>query len=164
MTNVITGADALSRCSWVGNDPEYIQLLKQRAQGSERIQFRTPMPYDQLIARLNQYDVGIHVVPPTNFNNRWALPNKFFDYVQARLALIIGPSTEMRRVLEPRGFGAVADDFSVAALTRVLDSLTPDSVNGWKSRASAAARELSSEAQVEVWGAAVDALAKREET
>lgn len=148
----------------MGNDPEYIELLKARAQGSERIQFRTPMRYDQLIARLNEYDVGIHVVPPTNFNNRWALPNKFFDYVQARLALIIGPSTEMRSVLEPRGFGAVADDFSVAALTRVLDSLTPDSVSTWKSRASAAARELSSEAQVEIWGAAVEALARREES
>lgn len=142
----------------MGNDPEYIALLRDRAAGSDSIRFLDPVPYKDLIARLNGYDVGIHVIAPTNFNNRWALPNKFFDYVQARLGLIIGPSSEMRRILDSHGFGAVADDFGAAALTRALDSLTADQVRNWKSRADAVAHELSSETQVEVWGTAIGAL------
>ena len=142
----------------MGNNPEYIALLEERAAGSRRIQFLDPVPYQDLVARLHEYDVGICVIAPTNFNNRWSLPNKFFDYVQARLGLIIGPSSEMRRILDAHGFGTVADDFGAAALTRVLDSLTVDQVRDWKSRAAAAAHELSSETQVEVWGTAIGAL------
>ncbi len=143
------------------NDPNYIALLRERAAGSDRVRFPDPLPYQDLIARLNEYDVGIHVIAPTNFNNRWALPNKFFDYVQARLGLIIGPSSEMRHILDSHGFGVAADDFTAAALTRVLDSLTVEQVHEWKSRAATAARELSSETQVEVWDAAIVALTDR---
>lgn len=145
----------------MGNDPHYVVELHEQAAASDRVRFPEPVPYQQLISRLNEYDVGIHVIAPTNFNNRWALPNKFFDYVQARLGLIIGPSVEMQRLLEAHELGAVADDFDVAALTRVVDSLTVDRVRTWKSHASASAHELSSETQVEVWGAAIAALANR---
>lgn len=146
----------------MGNDPEYVTELRERAASSDRIKFPDTVPYQQLIARLNEYDVGIHVIAPTNFNNRWALPNKFFDYVQARLGLIIGPSAEMQDILEAHGIGAIADDFEAAALTRVLDSLTADLVSTWKSHAAASAHVLSAEAQVKVWGAAVKALADEE--
>lgn len=145
----------------MGNDPDYIAELRDRAAGSARIRFPEPVPYSQLIDRLNEYDIGVHVIAPTNFNNRLALPNKFFDYVQARLGLIIGPSLEMRSLLDAHGFGAVADDFGADAVTRILDSLTVERVRTWKSHAAAAAHALSSETQVEVWGRAIDALANR---
>ncbi|MHA6694000.1 glycosyltransferase family protein [Homoserinimonas sp. A520] len=145
----------------MGNDPEYVQELRSLAAGSDRIRFPEPVPYQDLIACLNEYDVGVHIVAPTNFNNRWALPNKFFDYVQARLGLIIGPSSEMQNLLRAHGFGAVADDFSAAALTKVLDSLTVDQISTWKSHAATAAHELSAEAQMGAWSAAVRALADR---
>lgn len=144
----------------MGNDPEYVAELRERAT-SDRVRFPEAVSYEQLIRRLNEYDVGIHVIAPTNFNNRWALPNKFFDYVQARLGLIIGPSAEMQGLLDAHGLGAVADDFDAPALTRVLDSLTPAQVHTWKSHAAAAAHALSSEQQVQIWGAAIDALSER---
>ncbi|MBX3308847.1 MAG: glycosyltransferase family 1 protein [Cryobacterium sp.] len=139
----------------MGNDPEYIAELKERATGSARVRVLDPLPYAELIARLNGYDIGIHVIAPTNFNNHWSLPNKFFDYVQARLGLIIGPSPEMRRILSEYDLGAVTEDFSAVALTKVLDSLTVDKVRKWKDHANAAARSLSSETQVRVWEVAI---------
>ncbi|MEO8527455.1 MAG: glycosyltransferase family 1 protein [Pseudolysinimonas sp.] len=145
----------------MGNDPEYVVELRERAAGSGRVRFPDAVPYAQLISRLNEYDVGLHIMAPTNFNNRWALPNKFFDYVQARLGLIIGPSAEMQNILVAHEFGTVSDDFGAAALTRVLDALTPEQVDAWKAHALVAAKALSSESQVEIWGVAVDALADR---
>lgn len=145
----------------MGNDPEYITELRSLAAGSDRISFPEPVPYQDLISRLNEYDVGVHIVAPTNFNNRWALPNKFFDYVQARLGLIIGPTSEMQNLLEEHKFGAVADDFGTAALTEVLDSLTVDQIRSWKSHATTAAHALSAEAQMGAWSSAVSALANR---
>lgn len=139
----------------MGNDPDYVKQLRERVAGSGRVRVLDPLPYADLIARLNEYDIGIHVIAPTNFNNRWSLPNKFFDYVQARLGLIIGPSPEMQRLLIENGLGVVSDDFGAVALTRVLDSLTADLVHSWKAHATAAARALSSESQVQVWDGAI---------
>jgi len=146
----------------MGNDPEYVVELRERAAGSDRIRFPEPVPYRDLIARLNEYDVGVHIVAPTNFNNRWALPNKFFDYVQARLGLIIGPSAEMERLLQANGLGAVTAGFDAASLQRVLDSLTAEDVRTWKAHAVESAHALSSEMQVEIWGSAVAALVDRQ--
>ncbi len=142
----------------MGNDPGYIAELQGRAAGSPRIRFPEPLPYEELITRLNEYDVGVPLIPPTNFNNRCALPNKFFDYVQARLGVIIGPSAEMRHVLERYHLGAVADDFTAAALTRTLDALTVEQVNEWKSAAVDAAHALSAETQAKAWANAIEAL------
>ncbi len=148
----------------MGNDPEYIAELRKRASESDRIRFRDPVPYQELIARLNEYDIGIHVIAPTNFNNRFALPNKFFDYVQARLGLIIGPSSEMKNILDAYEFGAVTSDFNAPALTRVLDSLTTEQIQTWKSHATAAAHALSAEAQMKPWSTAIRALAERKQS
>lgn len=145
----------------MGNDPEYVAELRERAAGSDRVRFPEPVAYEQLIATLNKYDVGIHVVAPTNFNNRWALPNKFFDYVQARLGLIIGPSSEMQGLLEAGEFGAVTHDFGAPALTAVLDSLTPQLVDGWKAHSDASAHALSAEKQVQIWDDAIRELLER---
>jgi len=144
----------------MANDPAHVDELRARAGESGRVNFPDPVPYKELIAQLNGYDLGVHVIAPTNFNNRWALPNKFFDYVQARLGLIIGPSPEMQLLLEKHKLGAVAEDFDAPALTAVLDSLTVEQVREWKANAQTAAHDLSSESQVVVWGAAIEALAK----
>lgn len=142
----------------MGNDPAYVEELRQRAAGSDRIVMREPLPYAQLIDRLNAYDVGIHIIAPTNFNNRWSLPNKFFDYTQARLGLIIGPSPEMSSLLAEHGIGAVSADFGAPALTQVIDSLDVETVSGWKEHAHLAARALSSESQVTVWVAVIEQI------
>src|SRR5699024_9093725 len=115
------------------NNPTYHAHLTELAEASHgRVRVLPPVPNGELVRTLNSYDVGLHVLPPTSFNNAWALPNKFFDYVQARLGLIIGPSPEMSSILETYSFGAVADDFTPEALTRVLDTVTPELIAEWK--------------------------------
>ena len=54
------------------------------------------------------YDIGVFLVPPTTFNLRHTLPNKFFEFIQARLAVAVGPSPEMARIVEQNGCGVVA--------------------------------------------------------
>jgi hypothetical protein len=142
------------------NDVLYLATLKEIAeQLGPRIRMRDPLPHAELVSALNAYDVGVHVLPPTSFNNANALPNKFFDYVQSRLGLVIGPSPEMARVLEEYGFGAVAADFTVEAIRTVIDGLTPDRVAEWKRRSDAAAEPLSADHQIEVWLRAIERLA-----
>ena len=152
---IATTSDVTLDLYLMGNDPDYVEELRARAATSPRVRVLDPIPYSRLIAELNHYDVGMHVIAPTNFNNRWSLPNKFFDYVQARLGLIIGPSPEMSRLLSEYQLGAVSADFGSAGLTSVLNAVTPEQVATWKAHAAAAAHALSSESQVEVWDEAI---------
>lgn len=143
------------------NDPALIGELREQAARVPGVRVCDPVPYAELIATLNAYDVGVFVLPPVNFNYRWALPNKLFDFVQARLAIVIGPSPEMARVVERHDLGVVAPDFTARGLAAALDGLTPDDVARFKSASDAAARELSAERQVEAWKRAVDTIAGR---
>ncbi|MFF1571814.1 glycosyltransferase family 1 protein [Leifsonia sp. NPDC058292] len=140
------------------NEPDYVAELKAQGAGVAGLTFRDPVPYDRLVDTLAEYDVSMTFLPPTNFNLAHALPNKFFEAVQARLGLIIGPSPEMVAILEQYGLGEVVPDFSVESLRSVIARLTPESVAAWKAAAHAAARDLSSEAQQKGWEDAIAAL------
>lgn len=141
------------------SDDEYLAFLRERAGGDERIRFREPVPYAELIDTLHQYDVGLSLIAPTTFNLAWCLPNKFFDFIQARLGVITGPSPEMVAFIDEYGFGLVADDFTGEALARVLDTLTPEKVAELKDASHRHAHELSGERQSEIWGQVVAEMA-----
>ena len=135
------------------------ELQQLAAELGDRIRIHEPVAQAVLIDTLHAADLGIHVLPPTSENNALALPNKFFDFVQARLGVIVGPSLEMARLVREHGLGVVTDGFTREDITAVLDALTPEAVAGYRRAAHAAAHALSAEAQVEVWVDAVDAIA-----
>lgn len=160
MAEAVVAADADVSLDFflTANDPGYIRELRAFAETTDRVRVLDPVAYDDLIRTLNEYDVGVFLLPPVNFNYRWALPNKLFDYVQARLGVIIGPSPEMTRVLQTYGFGVVADGFEAGDLTRALNDLSADRIAQWKQSADAAAAELCGERQVELWASAIRRL------
>ncbi|GAA2235041.1 glycosyltransferase family 4 protein [Rarobacter faecitabidus] len=143
----------------VPNEPAYVDELRSNVAGNPRVTVHDPVPYADLARTLNGYDVGVHLLPPVNFNNRWALPNKLFDYVQARLGVLIGPSPEMAHYVNEYGIGKVADGFASGDLTVAIDQLTPDRVSAWKAAADANAERLCAESQVQIWRAAIERLA-----
>jgi hypothetical protein len=126
--------------------PAYVERLKRRAGGDSRIRFLPPVPMLELVRFANGYDVGVLLLPPRSFNDLHALPNKFFEFVQSRLAVAIGPSPEMAAIVERHGFGVVAADFRPESLAHALRSLDARKIDGMKQRAHEAARELSFEA------------------
>jgi glycosyltransferase involved in cell wall biosynthesis len=129
----------------------YLQSLKALANTTPKVTIHGPVPNSELIDVLGQHDLGVHLLPAINFNHRWALPNKFFDYVQARLGIIIGPSPEMSRLVHQHGLGVVSKDFTAQSLTELLNTLRPEQVAQWKAGSDAAARELSGEHQLETF-------------
>ena len=170
--NIITMIDAVEQSNsdvtldfyLTPNHPDYLEEVKARAAQVDGVTVHDAVPYADLITLLNGFDVGVHLLPPTNFNNTWALPNKLFDFVQARLAVLIGPSPEMVDYVDTHSIGVVADDFSAEALARAIDTLTVDGVTEMKRASHAAARDMSSESQVQIWGAKIDALFARATT
>jgi glycosyltransferase involved in cell wall biosynthesis len=141
------------------NDPAYLAELQQRTQDLPQVRFHEPVPPEQLGEVLARCDVGVFLLPPLTFNYRYTLPNKLFDFVQARLAVLVGPSPEMAELVRRHGLGVVTDDFTAASLAQALDELSDDDVARFKAASHAVARDYSAEVQVQGWASAVDALA-----
>jgi hypothetical protein len=138
----------------------YVETLRESAERSGgRVVLHDPVPQRELVSTLNDYDVGVYLLEPQTFNSTWALPNKIFDFVQARLGVVVGPSPEMAEMVRSHGVGTVTDGFTAADLTRVLDIVTSTDVAAWKKGSTAAAHELSAETVQHVWEHAVDAIA-----
>ncbi len=130
----------------VETDPVYLAELREMAREDRRVRFVEPVAMPEICRHLNQYDVGIYLLPPVNFNHEHALPNKFFEFIQARLAVAIGPSPEMALIVEEYSLGVIADSFEPRALAAALERLTDESIRGYKLAADRAARELNYEA------------------
>jgi len=142
----------------VGNDASYLQELRNRASRDPRIRFVPPVRMEDICRMTNDYDVGLYLLPPLNFNQRFALPNKLFEFIQARLAIAIGPSPEMARIVRQHGVGVVADSFEPAALAGVLSSLTDQEVSLYKRASHAAADRLCFEAAADRMLALIERL------
>lgn len=140
------------------NEPDYVADLKRLGAQIPRVHFREPVPYDKLVDTVAEYDVALSFIPPTNFSKANALPNKFFEAVQARVGVIIGPGPEMSPLLEKYGFGESTTDYEARSLATTLHNLTPAKVTAWKQAAHRAAPELSSEETVRVWADALAAM------
>ncbi|HYP51398.1 MAG TPA: hypothetical protein VEQ34_10685 [Pyrinomonadaceae bacterium] len=89
--------------------------------------------------------MGIYSLAPTNFNNKYALPNKLFEFVQGRLAICIAPSPEMERIVKEFDLGVVAQDFTPRAMAQALGNLSADKIAHFKAQSDKSARQLSSE-------------------
>jgi hypothetical protein len=126
-------------------DERYLLTLRARAAGNPRIRFLEPIDPNELARFGNAYDIGIFLLPPRHANQLHVLPNKFFEFVQARLAVAIGPSPEMATLARKYGFGIVAQDWTPGALANALNSVDSGDLAAMKEAAAAAASDLSAE-------------------
>jgi len=135
-----------------------MERLRARTARSPRVRLHDPVAYDQLVSTLSEYDVGVFVLPPATFSYAHALPNKLFDFVQARLAIIVGPTPEMAELVREHDLGFVTADFSAEALCAVLEAVSRDDIDQAKAASSRAARALASENLSRQWQVLVDRL------
>lgn len=129
----------------------YIESLKKLALPFNNVKFLPPVGTKEIAGFTNQFDVGIYSLPPTNFNNRHALPNKFFEFVQARLAIVIAPSPEMAQIVCDRDLGLVAKDFSPESMADAIKTLTAEKIDHFKAQSDKHAYELSAEKNREIF-------------
>jgi len=123
----------------------YFRYLQGEARKRPNVRVIRPVEYRDIIPFINEYDVGLYLLQPVNFNQRHALPNKLFEFIQARLAVGIGPSPAMKSIVDQYGCGIVSAEFSPESLARELNSLSPERIRRYKEKADEAARELNAD-------------------
>ncbi|MDO4666063.1 MAG: hypothetical protein Q4A71_07700 [Actinomycetaceae bacterium] len=129
---------------------KHLGELRELARGCERITFHDPVKPAELPATLNQYDVGVFWIPPTNTNTRLALPNKLFDFIQGRLAIAVGPTIEMQKLVENYELGVISAGYETDQIIASLNTLTTEQIRHFKDNANVAARDLCFETEAKV--------------
>jgi hypothetical protein len=132
-----------------GGSSRFRDALVARASGNSRVRFPSPVPMREIVRTANAYDIGLFLLPPNNLNRRYALPNKLFEFIQARLAVAVGPSPEMAGLVHHYGCGVVAGDFTPEALAAELNALDAVKIAALKRASHTAAAELCAERNVD---------------
>ncbi len=127
----------------------YIEKLKQLAAKTPRVRILEPVDSEEIIAFSNQYDIAVYLLPDTLDNFRYAMPNKFFEFIQSRLMIAISPNVEMKQITQEHRLGVVAPNYSPKALAAELNKCSADEISRYKQNTHLAASKLCSEAQHE---------------
>ena len=128
---------------------EYLQQLEQMVKTRKNVRIITPVPFEEIIPFTSQYDIGFYILKPANFNHLYALPNKFFEFIQARLMIAISPNPEMARLVKQYNLGIIAKDFSPQEMAKSLNALTKEQILQYKENANKTAKILNAEKEGE---------------
>lgn len=129
----------------VPSDKKYMEKLSARVSSNPKIRLIEPVLMQNISDSCNKYDIGVFLLRPVNFNYQFALPNKFFEFIQSRLAVAIGPSPEMARIVKQYNCGIVSKTFAPSDLADKLNGLTSKQIQYFKSRSHEAAKDLCAE-------------------
>lgn len=138
----------------------YLESLKLLVKNDSRITIINPVKSSEVVNFIHSYDMGIFLLPPINFNYANTLPNKLFDFIQAKLAIAIGPTPEMAEIVNTYNLGVVSDDFNPQSLGKKINSLTAQDIFQFKNQSDKASKELSAEKNKTALNDIIDQLLK----
>lgn len=104
----------------IPTDKKYYGELLVLAQETDNVRVVSPIQLDEVVTVLNGYSAGLVVIPPTNYNDANCLPNKFFQYIQARLPVISTPIPEVKQIIEQYQIGWVSSSYSISSIQEVI--------------------------------------------
>jgi glycosyltransferase involved in cell wall biosynthesis len=145
-------------------EPGYADRLRSLAveRGvSERVRIEPPVPFDTLIACAQEADIGYFVYGDGSPQRRFTLPNKFFEYAMAGLALCVSDLPEMTRLLRRYDLGVVAPSLAPSDIAATIDALAPAQIEGYKRASLEAAKTLCWEREQAVLLGVVEELCGR---
>lgn len=102
-----------------------------------------PVPFKNIVKTLNKYDIGLVFFPPNTFNLKHCMPNKLFEYVQARIGIIAAPLTDLKEFVTSNHIGVVSSSFESESLADTINQLDINVVNKFKFTADALAYKYS---------------------
>lgn len=125
---------------------------------SERVTFESALPYNQVITAAARSHIGVFCAPRDTGQNRFAMPNKIYEYIMAGLAVLITAGTELHNLIKDYHCGLAASDSTSSAIATALQELPLPLLSSMRANALAASCELCWETERTKLVALYDAL------
>jgi glycosyltransferase involved in cell wall biosynthesis len=134
----------------MNDDPHYLNYLKKLAaeMAPDRVTFRHPVAPRAIVRAVAEYDVGLCVIQPNTYNALVMLPNKLFEYIQAGLAVCVGPSPAMLEIVQAYGVGVWSPSFEPSAVAQTLNRLTSERIAELRMASRRAAATLNADVEM----------------
>lgn len=126
--------------------PRYLDRLRRLATDlgvATRISFEPAVPHAQVVTAAAASHIGVFCAPRDTRHNRFAMPNKVYEYLMAGLAVLVTAETDLAKLVHERGCGLIATDSTPAAIAAALTALGQRDLAAMRARALASAPELS---------------------
>lgn len=130
--------------TYIPETKSYYQKLVSSNKNNFRVHFNDSVPYSEICPTLNKYDIGIGIQPPVSISYIYSLPNKFFEFIQARLCLVFSPSSEMEPIIKKYNLGAYAKQYSPQSMAEAILKVS-EKIEYYKNQSDKYAKELSAE-------------------
>jgi glycosyltransferase involved in cell wall biosynthesis len=92
----------------------------------ERVIFKGFVPFDQLHELTSQASLGLSLEENLGLNYYYASPNKVYDYIQARIPVLVSDLPEMKALVEKWQVGQVLKERKAEVLARQIRQLLSD--------------------------------------
>jgi len=118
--------DAVFLILGTGDIFEKLKILIRQKDLGQKVIMPGPIPLETLHRYTLMGDIGLSIEKNVCINYYYALPNKFMDYIQARVPVLVSPFPEMKAIVEQYGIGEYIENHDPAWLASKLDSMLAD--------------------------------------
>jgi len=125
-----------------GAEWEWVNDFSKTDAANKRVIVHPKMPYEQLARYTQVADVGCSLDKPIHGNYIFSLPNKLFDYIQARVPVLASDLVELRKIIDAYHVGQVVEEVSIEGIKNGLTTLLSKPKSDWNSALKIAAEEL----------------------
>ncbi len=111
---------------------------------NNKIELKARIPLQELPKETCKANLGIALEENLGLNYYYALPNKLFDYIQARVPVLTSPFPEMQKIVNKFEVGTVYEHKTPKTLARKITEIFElmNRYNKWKENTFEAAKEL----------------------
>jgi len=102
---------------------ELAPMIREQASRHGNIYLKEAVSPHAVLEYTAAADVGVSYLEDASLNSRFALPNKFFEYITAGLPVIVNDAPERKRVVEEAGIGVVLREMTADSLRRALQTI-----------------------------------------
>jgi glycosyltransferase involved in cell wall biosynthesis len=111
---------------------------------AEKVMFLGQVPFRDLHAITLLADVGLSIEKDVSINYHYCLPNKFLDYIQANVPVLVSPFPEMKSIVNQYIIGEFIQSHDPVILAAQLDEMLDDTakMDVYRQNLGKAAEEL----------------------
>lgn len=127
-----------------GDVIDTLKLMVVKLTLEKKVFFMQKQPYDQLFYLTCISDIGLTLDKDTNINYRYSLPNKLFDYIQARVPVLASPLPELKKIIETYDIGDFIPGHDPEQIAQKLNEIlvNQELMAKWKKNINFAASKL----------------------
>jgi glycosyltransferase involved in cell wall biosynthesis len=105
---------------------DILKKLKEQVRKNElsdKVLFTGQIPLEELSAYTMIADIGLSIEKDVSINYHFCLPNKFLDYIQCNIPVLISPLIEMKAIVEKYNIGEMITSHDPVYLAGKMDDM-----------------------------------------